>query len=818
MPKAQHSAIATNFPLEWQWDTRTSAFSCNQLLPKLLGLSIQASVKIEHLYAAVENEQLSHLKKIIKQVHSQKQIQELRIILQIHHQRHLAHFCIWSEPEEPDIIQGTLEVMMQLPSRTQELNLLHNFYNRGNEGVLVSDQNHRIIMANRAFCMDTGYSEFDILGESASFMKTQQCDDSFYQKMWEATLRQGSWHGELVIRTKCGEISPRELKLYHMVNEQTQSDYYVGVSRQLGFTVNNLIDESEPDPTHIELVSTDQLIKQLNQRLKEVKSDQTLVHFMLGINFTTTMSESTQHWLIAKHFSTLPEDIQFARVGDNLFSGGVIVPYKVRDIHKRLQQVINQLCRTRDNIRADIPISANLGASVLRLDATNSKQLVNHAGQALVASKTSGVNNISYFDDKIQKATDREQVLTKLLRRAIDEKNIQVYYQPIVDLRTLTTVKVEALLRINSKEAGPNSIKEMVTIAEQKGWIDELDHLVAQQALKDLPLLQCHYGNEQLQLSINRSMVNDRVERSSLETTLALIEQSGISPCLITVELTETTFLEESTQQAEWVEKLRHIGVHVAINDFGCSNSSLSSLKHSSVDQVKIDRSFTKELTIDSREYLMIKSLTALVHQLGGEVVAGGIENSSSLKLLSLANVNYGQGHLFSHPKPLAEIIDTPPSNQFPEFESLLSKTTQPTARELMRTDIPRVDMDDKIDRAKELLMRSPTDFLLVTSDSCCQGLLFKADLNEALSPYLNTDAEQQRDLLTLNKRVHQVMTKSFITVASNLEATELKTTFIRESPPALIVTGTKGVCLGVITASDLLKTSATYSQANVAS
>jgi len=245
--------------------------------------------------------------------------------------------------------------------------------------------------------------------------------------------------------------------------------------------------------------------------------------------------------------------------------------------------------------------------------------------------------------------------LVEELRVAIEQRQLELHYQPQVDLMSREVVAFEALVRWPHPRLGEVPPLEFVPLAEDAGLIDPLTHLVLDEALAQCAVWRA--AGKSVTVSINISTTNLLNPEFSREVE-TLLEEHRLPPDSLVLEITETTAMEEIDQCKKAIQELRNLGVGVSVDDFGAGFTSLSYLSSLAVNELKLDRSFINGLSSaeGSRDLALIRSTISLAHALGLRVVAEGVEDRSALELLSSFGCDFAQGYLISKPKPPREL------------------------------------------------------------------------------------------------------------------------------------------------------------------
>jgi diguanylate cyclase (GGDEF)-like protein/PAS domain S-box-containing protein len=299
--------------------------------------------------------------------------------------------------------------------------------------------------------------------------------------------------------------------------------------------------------------------------------------------------------------------------------------------------------------------TVSIGVSLYPRDGSDMGELLRHADTAMYQAKDKGRNNFQMFSPAMDKRLKERIAIESSLRTALQSRQLEVHYQPIVEIETQQVVALEALLRWKHPSHGYVRPERFVTIAEEAGLIVPIGEFVLQRTLEDMTQWR-QSGGQLVPVAINVSAV--QLQRSNLAEAISrLTKQYGLEPAMLQVELTESAVFErreararEASQDA--VGKLRELGVHIAIDDFGTGYSSLSYLKRWRVDTLKIDRSFVRDLVTDMSDLAIVSAIIAMARHLHIKVVAEGIEGWPQLEKVRQLGCTYAQGFLFARPMP----------------------------------------------------------------------------------------------------------------------------------------------------------------------
>ena len=306
-------------------------------------------------------------------------------------------------------------------------------------------------------------------------------------------------------------------------------------------------------------------------------------------------------------------------------------------------------------------VSASLGVTVGAADATT-EGLLRDADAAMYHAKIEGRARTQLFDEEIRARASWRRNTERELRRAIGEGEFRLVYQPIVALDAGWIVGAEALLRWDHPERGPIPPSDFIPVAEETGLIVPLGEWVIETACAQLDLWRKEIGHVPLFMSINISARQLRAGAGDL--LLRTSAGYGIDPSKLMVEITEGSVMADVTGSLAVLEQLSHMGVQIALDDFGVGYSALNYLKRFPIDIIQIDRSFVSGLGTDANDSAIVSAVAAIARGLKVAVVAEGVETATQLQALRRLACQYAQGYSFAHPSEpaaFAELVRSRP-------------------------------------------------------------------------------------------------------------------------------------------------------------
>jgi len=302
---------------------------------------------------------------------------------------------------------------------------------------------------------------------------------------------------------------------------------------------------------------------------------------------------------------------------------------------------------------SEIYIGASIGISIYPDDASDISGLLRSADTAMYHAKGSGKNNYQYYNADLEARALRRLSLENGLRRALESGELLLHYQPQVDLASNRIVGFEALLRWQHPEMGLVSPVDFIPVAEETGMIVAIGEWVLRTACHQAKAWQDGIAPG-LMMSVNLSGRQFH-EPDIVERVLHIVEETGISPQLLDLELTESTLMDNSDAILTKMNRLRAAGMFISIDDFGTGYSSMSYLKRFPINTLKIDRSFVQDIPADSDDIAITQAIIAMGKNLGMMLIAEGVETREQMDFLRQHYCDKVQGFLFSRPLPAAE-------------------------------------------------------------------------------------------------------------------------------------------------------------------
>ncbi len=363
-----------------------------------------------------------------------------------------------------------------------------------------------------------------------------------------------------------------------------------------------------------------------------------------------------------------------ARLGGDEFTIILTALGHLSHVEHLAQKLLDSLSKPFKLNTESAYVSGSIGVAIFPDDGTTSEELIRKADQAMYAAKHAGKNQFSYFTRSMDESAHLRLRLASELRSALARGQLEVHYQPVVDLRTGEIVKAEALLRWKHPRMGSVEPSRFIPLAEESGMITDIGNWVFREAANCSRRWSANM-KAPFQIAVNKSPL--QFMSHSGESWLTYLERMNLPGAAISVEITEGMLLHAADNVADTLLRYRDAGIQVAIDDFGTGYSSMSYLKKFDIDYLKIDQSFIRDITTDPTNQTIAESIIVMAHKLGLKVIAEGIETDEQRDLLVAAGCDYGQGYLFSQPVPAEQ------------FEQLLG--TSRASRDSMEPSLRRL-------------------------------------------------------------------------------------------------------------------------------
>jgi diguanylate cyclase (GGDEF)-like protein len=349
--------------------------------------------------------------------------------------------------------------------------------------------------------------------------------------------------------------------------------------------------------------------------------------------------------------SLLRETDVLARLGGDEFAIIQTGETNQREAAQNLaERVIEMIAKPFNIDGGDVSIGASIGIALAPEQGTGSDELLKMADLALYRAKSAGRNGYCFFDPKMSEVASARREIENDLRRAIQQNELVLHYQPIVDARTRRITSVEALVRWRHPNKGLIFPDLFIPLAEETGLITQIGEWVLRAACAEAATWPAD-----VKVAVNLSLVQFR-KTNLADVVMQAVHDAGLPADRLELEITETALIESATECLPILKHFKSLGITIVLDDFGTGYSSLSQLATFPFDRIKIDKTFTQNLTKRSECAAIISATLTLAQTLDIATTAEGVETADQYRLLRLAGVTSVQGYLFKRPGPASEI------------------------------------------------------------------------------------------------------------------------------------------------------------------
>ena len=538
--------------------------------------------------------------------------------------------------------------------------LLNSIVNTAADGIVVVNPDGTLEFANQAIANMTGHKAHELNDMPIRQLLITGTDDSnFWEQRFASASSAVGDSADLQIHARCrnGNTTPVEIRTSRMkinnrprltvvirdISERTRSaermwrlthfDELSGLPNRLLFrqlleqALREASRDSKPiavlfiDLDRFKLINDtaghdngDEVLRQVTRRLQECLRESTLISRFSGDEFVVLMRDIN--------------DPEMARAAASRVLAALALPYNLGGENYHL--------------------SASIGISTYPSDSADATALLRNAEMAMYRAKDQGKNNFQFHSLQMNARATEYVELERALRRAVEQDELLVHYQPKVEVTSRRVVGAEALLRWQQPGAGMISPDKFITLAEETGLIVPIGRMVLIRACTEAKRWQ-DAGAHGFQIAVNLSP--RQFMQSDLVTDVRqILRDAGLAPEFLELEITENMVMNNPLRAADILRELRAIGVHLAIDDFGTGYSSLSYLKRFPVNTIKIDRSFIKDLPDDADDAAITNAVIAMGCSLRLQVVAEGVETAAQAEFLRTHGCDLMQGYLISRP------------------------------------------------------------------------------------------------------------------------------------------------------------------------
>lgn len=524
--------------------------------------------------------------------------------------------------------------------------------------VVITNAKGDIEYVNPKFCEITGYLREEVMGHNPRLLKSGEMAPEVYRNLWDALLAGKEWFGEFRNRKKDGELYWCLQSISPVKDERGGVTHFVAISEDIS---GRKLAES----TIRHLAYYDHLTGLPNRRLFRDRLDQAaatarrsghlLALLYLDVDRMKHVNDTLGHAagdtllkaVAGRILDVVREEDTVARLEGDEFA---ILLSEIRTaensarVAEKLAQALKLPFRVMER---DLYVTASVGISLYPQDTEDLDTLNQNADIALHRAKELG-DRFSFFTAGMNAVTLQHLNLENSLRRALERDEFLLHFQPQVNMANGQISGAEALIRWRHPELGLLPPARFIPLAEETGLIVPIGEWVLRKTCAQIQAWRAE-GLPPLRVAVNLSARQFR-EKQLFKTITAILEETGLPPELLELELTESIVMEHSEEALATLRQLSAMGLILAIDDFGTGYSSLSYLKRMPIQILKIDQSFVRDISADPDDRAIVSAIVALAHVLKLKVVAEGVETREQMEYLRAVECDSMQGFLYSHP------------------------------------------------------------------------------------------------------------------------------------------------------------------------
>ncbi|MCK5191917.1 MAG: EAL domain-containing protein, partial [Methylococcales bacterium] len=543
--------------------------------------------------------------------------------------------------------------------------LLHRtFFEQSTDAMFIADDKLIITYVNPAFSQITGYTSKEIIGNKTELLHASKHDKKFYQKIWGTVSKNGYWQGETWEQRKGKENFPA-LQTINMIKNENGETHYVSIFKDM----SNL---KEKENELWELAHFDQLTNLPNRLLLEDRINSAVSEayrhkhlgsmIFLDLDNFKHINDSLGHNhgdLVLKEIATRLKTVTrtndtVARLGGDEYV--VLLPALADNIKEtinltttvitKILQILQKPCSIKGY---ELHVTTSMGIVLFPSDGDSPQKLLKQADTAMYTAKDDGKNTFNFYHSNMQEMADKRLLLERELRQALKNNELIVYYQPQCN-RHHDLIGYEALIRWIHPERGLIPPDDFIPVAEESDLILEIGNKVFSDACNLLVMAE-KAGNYIPQISINISP-RQFSNLNFIDWVNSILQKTGVNPKQLMLEVTEGIIVRNLQQTISNMEILKKVGIRFSIDDFGTGYSSLAYLQQLPIDELKIDRSFIRDIGSIQNDTVIVDTIVSMAQHLNLGLIAEGVETKEQCDYLIKCGCNGFQGYYFGRPLP----------------------------------------------------------------------------------------------------------------------------------------------------------------------
>ncbi|MDD5331139.1 MAG: EAL domain-containing protein [Sulfuricella sp.] len=567
-------------------------------------------------------------------------------------------------------VAARVGIVLQIALNQQRLRLQGTAMEAAANAIFITDRRGLIEWVNPAFSRLSGHALAEVVGKLPSILRSGRHDAAYFEKMWRTILAGQVWSGEIVNRRADGSLYVSNQTVTPTLDEKGEISHFISIQEDVTAkkeTESRLRYMQEFDVL-TGLPNRAMLLERLGQALAQAARTEALVAVLqLDLdrfkNINDTLGQAIGNRLL-QEVSGLLESCMSAgdtvsRQGGDEFAAMLTGLGSSLDAALAAQRILDAFARPIVVDGHDLFVTPSIGIALYPLDGIEPNDLLKDAEAAMFRTKEQGGNGYQFFTADMTARTADLLELESSMRKALEQNEFLLHYQPQVDLASGEIIGVEALARWLHPERGLIPPARFIPVAEETGLILPLGAWVLHTACAQAKAWQ-DAGHAPIRMAVNLSARQFR-KGNLIALVDEVLQATGLAPQWLELEITESAMMEEPAAAAQTLGELKKRGIQIAIDDFGTGYSSLSQLKRFPLDKLKLDQSFVREIPASANDEQIALAIISMARSLKLKVIAEGVETEEQLAFLSQHGCDEIQGYYFSRPVPpeeLARMLD----------------------------------------------------------------------------------------------------------------------------------------------------------------
>lgn len=549
----------------------------------------------------------------------------------------------------------------------ENLRVLSQAVSQSPISIIIAGVDGTIEYVNQAFTDCSGFSVDEIKGDDFKFLNNLDNQPELIDELWDAVSSGREWRGELANIRKNGQHYWEYTHISPVSNENGQVTHYLIIK-------NDITERKAQEQKIIHQAHFDSLTELPNRSLamdrlaqgvvKASRNDDVLVLMFIDLDGFKNVNDSLGHdigdELLIHASSRLSDAVRntdtVARLGGDEFliiMEGLVSRRGCLPVLNKIKDSFSHPFNIGNN---ELRVTPSIGISLYPDDGQDGDVLLRNADLAMYQAKEAGRNTHHFFNQEMHKNLRRRLEIENQLKNALEKNELFLLYQPIVDVKNSQLTCLEALIRWDNELLGRVMPDEFISVAEQSGLIIPIGSWVIQTVLEQMKQWQ-ESALAHIAVSINISP--RQIQDQSLQPLINdALQKFSFPACKLILEVTEGVLIRNPLEAKNNLQRLKDLGVKLAMDDFGTGYSSLSNLKNFPFDILKIDRTFVRDIEKDEDDYALVSAAVSMGRGLGLKIVAEGIETKNQFDILSDMKCDSVQGFYFSRPLSAEAIKD----------------------------------------------------------------------------------------------------------------------------------------------------------------